>query len=138
MNEKWSRYRLVMIALIVLLVVIVRVVYPSLRSVHHTANNNGRSNSRFNRNIRHLILTNHARCRMGCRNITEGEIEEILHAGTINYDKSNLSDERGATFALEGYSHDRQHLRVIFAPKEDEMLVVTCIDLDKDWQCDCN
>ena len=138
MNAKWSRYRLVLIAVIVMLAFIVRVVYPSLRSEHRSATNNGRSNTGFNRNIHHLILTNHARCRMDCRAITEGEIEEILHDGTINYDKSNLNDERGATFALEGYSHDHQHLRVIFAPKENEMVVVTCIDLDKDWQCDCN
>ena len=92
----------------------------------------------LNRNIGNLIITTHAKCRMECRDITEDEIKEILHDGNINYMKSDLNDERGATYALEGYSHEHQHLRIVFAPKKDEMVVVTCIDLDKEWECDCN
>jgi hypothetical protein len=75
---------------------------------------------------------------MECRDITEEEIKEILHDGNINYNKSDLNDKRGATYALEGYSNEHQHLRIVFAPKQNEMVVVTCIDLDKEWQCDCN
>ncbi len=55
-----------------------------------------------------------------------------------NYRLENLNNERGATYALEGYSNDKQHLRIIFAPEKERMVVVTCIDLDKEWQCDCN
>ena len=101
-------------------------------------NNNYTNDREFNRNIDHLILTTHAKCRMGCRHITENEIKEILHDGNINYNKSNLKDERGPSYALEGYTHEQQHLRVVFAPKHDEMVVVTCIDLEKEWPCDCN
>ena len=90
------------------------------------------------KNISHLILTKHAKCRMECRDITEEEIKEILHDGNINYMKSNLNDERGPTYALEGYSHEHQHLRIVFSPKKEEMVVVTCIDLDKEAECDCN
>ena len=43
-----------------------------------------KNSSSFNRNIEHLILTKHAKCRMDCRNITEEEIKEILHDGNIN------------------------------------------------------
>ena len=36
----------------------------------------------------HLILTEHAKCRMACRQISEKEIKEILQTGIINYKKA--------------------------------------------------
>ncbi len=75
---------------------------------------------------------------MECRDITEDEIKQIFHGGNINYNKSDLHNERRATYAVEGYSYDHQHLRIVFAPRSDELVVVTCIDLDNEWQCDCN
>jgi hypothetical protein len=76
---------------------------------------------------------------MQCREITKDEINEILQEGHINYNESNLSEPRGPRYALEGYSHEQQHLRVIFVPENDAMVVITCIDLDKDWPCpSCN
>jgi hypothetical protein len=92
----------------------------------------------FNRNANHLIYTKHARCRMQCRDITPEEVKEILHDGNINYAKSELNDKRGPKYALEGYSNEHQHLRIIFAPEDDGMVVVTTIDLDKEWPCNCN
>ena len=93
----------------------------------------------FNRHAGKLILTKHARCRMQCREITQEEINEILQNGNVNYNESNLNEPRGPRYALEGYSHEHQHLRVIFVPEQDAMVVVTCIDLDKDWPCpSCN
>ena len=101
-------------------------------------NNNYTDDKGFNRNIGHLVLTTHAKCRMDCRHITENEIKEILHDGSIDYSKSNLKDERGPSYALDGYTNEQQHLRIVFAPKDDKMVVVTCIDLEKDWPCNCN
>lgn len=92
----------------------------------------------LDRNRDNLVITKHARCRMECRAITEQEIKEILQIGNINYNKSNLKDERGPTYALEGYSADKQHLRIVVAPKKHEIVVVSCIDLDKEYKCDCN
>ena len=89
----------------------------------------------FDRRTSHIFYSKHARCRMECRHIDESEIKEILEKGEINYSKIE-SDTRGKTYPLEGVTHDH-HLRVVFAPKDDGLLVVTCIDLDKDWQCDC-
>src|SRR6476659_4661483 len=103
--------------------------------------NPGSSNAHqtFNRHAGKLILTKHARCRMQCREITQVEINEILQNGNVNYNESNLNEPRGPRYALEGYSHEHQHLRVIFVPEQDAMVVVTCIDLDKDWPCPyCN
>lgn len=75
---------------------------------------------------------------MGCRHIDEQEIIEILRSGSINYRKSDLKgDDCHKKYAVEGYYHDKQHLRVIFAPCADEITVVTCIDLGTEWSCDC-
>lgn len=91
----------------------------------------------INRNATEIIYSKHARCRMACRHIDESEVKEILAAGKINIRKIE-TDERGASYPLEGITHDRQHVRIVFAPKgKDAVEVVTCIDLDTDWACDC-
>ncbi len=82
------------------------------------------------------FFTKHARCRMDCRKITQKEVKEIVRKAEVNYTTSDLNDPKGATYALEGYtSKDRQHVRIIVAPKQRHLSIVTVIDLDKDWEC---
>ncbi len=90
----------------------------------------------FNRNASHIIFSKHAKCRMDCRKIDESEVKEILKKGKINHKKIQ-SDKRGKTYPVEGYTQDRQHVRIVFAPKGDGLVVVTVIDLDTEWKCDC-
>lgn len=90
----------------------------------------------FDRNTTNLIFSKHARCRMDCRKIDESEIREILKSGTINYKKIQ-NDKRGKTYPVEGLTHDKQHVRIVFAPKDDGLVVVTVIDLDTEWSCNC-
>ena len=90
----------------------------------------------IDRHASHIFYSKHARCRMACRHIDESEVKEILESGKINYSKVE-TDARGKTYPLEGVTHDRQHVRIVFAPKDDGVMVVTCIDLDTDWPCDC-
>ncbi len=95
--------------------------------------------SGLNRKASHLVYTKHARCRMDCRKIDESEVREILEKGTLNYAKSAPADKPCPTYALEGTTHDQQRVRIVFAGcSNDELKVVTCIDLDTDWQCACN
>ncbi|MDB5202675.1 MAG: hypothetical protein JWQ27_2084 [Ferruginibacter sp.] len=91
----------------------------------------------FPRNTTNLVYSKHARCRMECRHIDESEVKEILARGEINSDKIE-SDQKGTTYPLEGITHDKQKVRIVFAPHETEMVVVTVIDLDKEWPCNCN
>jgi len=90
----------------------------------------------FNRSTTNLIFSKHAKCRMDCRKIDESEIREILKSGTINYKKIQ-NDKRGKTFPVEGFTQDKQHVRIVFAPKDDGLVVVTVIDMDTEWSCDC-
>jgi hypothetical protein len=89
----------------------------------------------FNRYASYILYSKHARCRMECRHITEAEVKEILVEGKVNEHKEK-EDERGTTYPVEGVV-DGHHLRIVFAPKGDIVEVVTCIDLDTDWPCDC-
>lgn len=91
----------------------------------------------INRTTNSIIYTKHARCRMDCRHIDESEVKEILHDGTINYAKSEYKNTDNPKYALEGWSHDKQHLRIVFAPAEDAVVVVTCIDLENEFECHC-
>ena len=91
----------------------------------------------FDRTISHITYSKHARCRMDCRHIDESEVKEILQQGEINYNKIE-EDPKGKTYPLEGITHDRQHVRIVFAPHENELVVVTAIDLEKEWPCNCN
>jgi hypothetical protein len=82
------------------------------------------------------FFTKHARCRMACRKITQQEIKEIVRKADVNYNKSELDAERGPKYALEGYTLKyRQHIRVIVAPTQKHLSIVTVIDLDEDWAC---
>lgn len=81
-------------------------------------------------------FTKHARCRMKCRHITQEEVKEIVSKADVNYRKSELDAPQGPKYALEGYtSKENQHVRIIVAPKERHLTIVTVIDLDEDWNC---
>ncbi|HRQ50913.1 MAG TPA: DUF4258 domain-containing protein [Agriterribacter sp.] len=95
-------------------------------------------NDGFNRTLTPLLYTRHARCRMDCRHIDEREIADILQKGKINYSKSDLHAKPDPKYALEGITHDNQQVRVIFAPSRRGMVVITCIDMNKEWECNCN
>jgi uncharacterized protein YdhG (YjbR/CyaY superfamily) len=76
---------------------------------------------------------------MDCRHITEKEIREILEEGEINYRKSEPDAHPDPKYAMEGYTREGQHLRIVFAvPRAgNSLVVVTCIELGVEWQCDC-
>jgi hypothetical protein len=93
----------------------------------------------LNRNPAAINYSKHAKCRMACRHIDEQEVKDILQKGNINYKKSELNGEDcKKKYALEGLTKDNQRVRIIFAPCQDELTVVTCIDLNTDWECVCN
>lgn len=136
MNKKLLPY-LFLGALAVLVLVIKTCKTPSHPKERNRveANENKRG---LNRNPAQINYTNHAKCRMDCRKITQQEVMDMLKNGTINYKKSNVAgNECNRKYAVEGYSKDNQHLRIVFAPCQNEVTVVTCIDLDTEWECHC-
>jgi hypothetical protein len=91
----------------------------------------------FDRRVSYLQYSNHARCRMECRHITQSEVEETMRDGQINYRKSDIQNTRCPRYAVEDQTKDGQHVRIVFAQCDNYTEVVTVIDLDTEWTCEC-
>jgi Domain of unknown function (DUF4258) len=91
----------------------------------------------FDRRTNLLEYSNHAKCRMQCRKISQAEVQEIMRDGKINYNKSDLQNARCPRYAIEGITKDEQRVRIIYAQCNDKTVVVTVIDLETDFTCQC-
>jgi len=91
----------------------------------------------FDRRVSYLQYSEHAKCRMACRHITQEEVEEAMRDGNINYRKSDLQNSRCPRYAVEDVTKDSQRVRIVFAQCNNYTEVVTVIDLDTEWTCDC-
>jgi hypothetical protein len=85
-----------------------------------------------------LRLTQHAKCRMDCREIDAAEIQEIINKNQVNLKKTDPNGKPCPTVAYEGRSRDNQRIRVIVGNCADDPKVVTVIDLENDYKCTCN
>lgn len=144
MNRKWLPF-LIIIVLGVVLFFVRRAQdqdtpVPSAKKDRPVSNDPASSTDRnrgFDRRISYIEYTRHAQCRMECRKISPAEVEQIMREGKINYKKSDLQDRPCPTYALEGITRDNQRVRIVFAQCDQKSKVVTCIDLDTDWECHC-
>lgn len=91
----------------------------------------------FDRRTSFLEYSNHAKCRMQCRKISQAEVEEIMKDGKINYNKSDLQNARCPRYAVEGVTNDNQRVRIVYAQCNEATTVVTVIDLETDFTCSC-
>jgi hypothetical protein len=91
----------------------------------------------FDRRVSYLEYSNHAKCRMQCRHITQTEVEAIMRDGNINYAKSDIKNTRCPRYAVEGNTADNQRVRIVYAQCDNATTVVTVIDLDMEWSCNC-
>ena len=84
-----------------------------------------------------ISYTKHALCRMDCRHISKEEINEIIEKGIINFNKSNKYDKPCPTFALQGRTTSGESIRVILAQCSSETKVITCYNLETEFECHC-
>lgn len=91
----------------------------------------------FDRRTSFLEYSNHAKCRMQCRKISQSEVEEIMRDGKINYTKSDIQNARCPRYAVEGETSDNQRVRIVYAQCNESTTVVTVIDLETDFECHC-
>lgn len=144
MKKATSYFILLVLLLVVFLVLKYRErQYEASEQTNQQGSRKGKANSSSESNLdffrdpeAEYYFTKHARCRMDCRHITQKEVKEIVRKAEVNYNKSELDAPKGPTYALEGYtSKDKQHVRIIVAPKQRHLSIVTVIDLDEDWEC---
>lgn len=138
MNKRWILY-LVIIGLAVVLYFVRRNDSAPGSSTASTSKKTSTVNRNrgFDRRVSYIEYTEHAKCRLKCRKITQAEVEEIMKEGKINYNKSNVKATPCPTYALEGITSDRQRVRIVFAQCDTKTKVVTAIDLETDWECHC-
>lgn len=124
MNKNKVVYSLlVVIALLVLAIMALR--------------NEPRRREELDRDPQTLTLTQHARCRMACRGIDRNEILEIIQKGAINFNKSNRRAQPCPTYAVQGRTSTGERIRVILAQCRTETRVITCYNLDQEFDCNC-
>jgi hypothetical protein len=141
MNKKWMPYLLIAVAGIALFFVKRCKSNTSKQDVTHTTRKDPASdvdrNRGFDRRISYIEYTQHAKCRMECRHISQAEVEEIMQDGKINYAKSDVNGRPCPSYALEGLTKDDQRVRIVFGQCDEKTKVITVIDLNTDWTCDC-
>ena len=133
------RYSYYLLLLVLIAAFVIKRVYQANKYNTPTTIEKQQSNSKdvLIRDTALLQYSKHARCRMGCRHISPQEVKDILLHGHINYQKSDLQNNRCPRYAVEGTTADRQQVRIIFAQCSDDIVVVTAIDMDTHWQCHC-
>jgi hypothetical protein len=137
-NKKWFPYLLILALAIAVFVI------KKCKQEDSATGSKGKDpvaevnrNRGFDRRASYIEYTRHSKCRMGCRHISQAEVEEIMQDGKINYNKSNVKAKPCPTYALEGITKDEQRIRIVFAQCDFKSKVVTVIDLNTDWNCDC-
>ena len=145
MNRKWLPY--ILMALMIIAIIVIKkckgenqpVPKPKVTRKDNPKDPAGNvdRNRGFDRRISYLEYSNHAKCRMECRHITQAEVQDIMQDGTINYNKSDLQNARCPRYAVEGRTGDNQEVRIVFAQCNGSTTVVTVIDLGKDFECHC-
>lgn len=140
MNKKWIPYLVIIVLAIVLFFIRKNkqgeTTKPKITTGKKDASTINR-NRGFDRRVSYIEYTEHAKCRMQCRKISQDEVEEIMKEGKVNYAKSDVNDLPCPTYALEGITKDNQRVRIIFAQCDYKTKVVTSIDLNTDWECHC-
>jgi hypothetical protein len=85
-------------------------------------------NRGFDRRVSYIEYTEHAKCRMQCRHISQQEVEEIMQDGKINYNKTDVNARPCPSYALEGITKDNQRVRIVFGQCDLKTKVITVID----------
>lgn len=140
MNKKWIPYLIIILLAIVLFFIRKNKQDDTTKPKTTTGKKDPSAVNRnrgFDRRISYIEYTEHAKCRMQCRKISQDEVEEIMKEGKINYAKSDVNDLPCPTYALEGITGDNQRVRIIFAQCDYKTKVITSIDLNTDWECHC-
>lgn len=139
-SRKWIPY----IIIGVLLLILIAVKLLTGNSVNNPANPSKKypvssvnRDRGFDRRVSFLEYSEHARCRMECRKISQAEVKQIMQEGKINYNKSEIKNAQCPRYALEGVTGDGQRVRIVFAQCNEKTVVVTTIDLETDYACSC-
>jgi hypothetical protein len=102
-----------------------------------TATDNVDRNNGLDRRLSFLEYTDHAKCRMDCEHISTQTIENSLQTWHVDTAASEFNAGPCPIFALQGYTENKQHLRIIFAQCDFKTKLITCFNVDSVFDCHC-
>jgi len=78
-----------------------------------------------------FTFSEHAKCIMACKQITEEEVRDILKNGDVNFSESDTRGVPCPSYAIEGTSHNKK-LRVLLTVFERDSTaeITTAINLE--------
>ncbi len=92
----------------------------------------------FRHDATDLIYTEHAKCRMRCREVSKNEVADVYDHGVLNCEKSGMRDG-SYRYALEKTDHKGEKIRMILVEENNHHKVITVIRVDQpDQNCDCD
>lgn len=100
---------------------------------------NPSNNCEFNNRdqVQQLVYVAHARCRMNCRDISPGLVEQVYLEGKVNCKKSSVV-KGNSRYALELRDERGDVIRIIVEDDHGKHVIVTAIRLDKPDKCTCS
>ena len=105
--------------------------------IKKAATDNIDRNNGLDRRLSFIEYTDHAKCRMECGHISTSAIENGLQNWPIDTSASEFNAHPCPIFALEGYTANKQHLRIIFGQCDFKTKLVTCMNIDSVYDCRC-
>ena len=92
----------------------------------------------FDRTPSHIEYSKDAECKMSCRHISKQDISDVIRRGVIIFNRTNLRIRACPVFTVQGFTDSGENIRIIFQQCQGITKVVTCYDIKKDFNCDCN
>eukprot|EP00891_Asterochloris_glomerata_P007416 jgi/Astpho2/7416/Aster-x1432 len=85
-----------------------------------------------------INYTEHAKCRMDCRYISDAEVRESLKTGKVNSRKSNREALPCPKITVDAaVGPNGKHIQNVFNACPGSTDVITVIDTDTNWACYC-
>ena len=78
-----------------------------------------------------FIFSEHAKCILQCKQISEEEVKEVLKTGEVNFSESDTHGVPCPSYAIEGTSHNKK-LRVLLTifEKDSTAEITTAINME--------
>ncbi len=90
-------------------------------------------------NSQTIIFSKQANCSMQCRGINQEDVKYLLKGGSVNLGKSEVHAKPNPNYAVDGYTKNHHHLRIMIADCGDTSKIISTIDLaSENDSCHCN
>jgi hypothetical protein len=77
-----------------------------------------------------IIFSEHAKCIMACRGISEETVNTVLKEGDVNFGESDVHNTPCPSYAFDGKTKEGKKIRIICTACDSIAEVTTAINLD--------